>query len=448
MLKNAAFLGLPRIRIAWQHLSYQHKVISGSTVMRVSSWVIVLRCALRVGSPVFALGLAACGDSAEAHMELMSDAASATPAANVPSVGSMGAAGAAAAVARTTAGSGVAAIGKMDSSKASAPAAQSSSAGPAARSAPASASGTSSSGAKVAQTDDSNASGSNAGSAAAGMLGPASVTPGPDGFPKDEPMNVEQMGPYQFMSYTDGLENPAYSSSVMYYPVDAQPPFSAAVFSPGFTAVKENYENFLGPLMASHGMCILLTTPTTTGDIPQQRGEDLQAAIMQIATENQREGSPLKGKLDPKRVCVTGHSMGGGGTMWAANALGDAIKCAVPLQPWQPGSTESTTCPVTTLFPMVKAPIMFIAGQSDAIAAPASNAQIFYASIPDGVPKYYVEFAGASHFLTTNDLGTAYDVQSRYMIAFYKRYLEDDPRYQSVLDAMADPALSMYEHSP
>ena len=78
---------------------------------------------------------------------------------------------------------------------------------------------------------------------------------------------------------------------------------------------------------------------------------------------------------------------------------------------------------------MIVAPTMFIAAQSDTVAGVASNASLFYDSIPETVPKYYVEFAGASHFLTTNDLGTAYDGQSKYMIAFYKVYLEDDMRY-------------------
>ena len=292
------------------------------------------------------------------------------------------------------------------------------------------------------------AAGGSAGSAAGGAGGTGGAGGGSaaggaggapaGGFPRNDMVNTDRMGPYKTASYTMGLDNPTYASSVMYYPTDASPPYAATVFSPGFTATKENYMNFLGPLLASHGIAILLTTPTTTGDLPQQRAEDLAAAVKQIATENTRDGSPLKGKLVPDRVCVTGHSMGGGGTMWAANTLGNMIRCAVPLQPWQPGQT----------FPMVKAPTLFIAAQSDTIAAPAQNASIFYDSIPAGVPKYYAEFAGASHFLTTNDLGTAYDTQSKYMVAFYKVYLEDDMRYMSVLTGPPDMALSAYKHSP
>lgn len=270
---------------------------------------------------------------------------------------------------------------------------------------------------------------------AAGSGDPA--MPGPGGFPKTDAVNTEQKGPYAFESYTEGLDDPTYGSAIMYYPKDATPPFAAAVFSPGFTATKEQYMNFLGELLATHGIAMLLTTPTTTGDLPTQRAEDLEAAVKVIARENTRDGSPLKGKLAPDRVCVTGHSMGGGGTLWAATDLGNMIRCAVPLQPWQPGQS----------FAMITAPTMFIAAQSDSVAGVASNASLFYDSIPDTVKKYYVEFAGASHFLTTNDLGMSYDGQSKYMIAFYKRYLEDDTRYDEILNAPADAELSQYKKS-
>jgi len=277
--------------------------------------------------------------------------------------------------------------------------------------------------------------GGSMGDAGGGTVADGGMNPPPaEGFPRNDDVDVAQMGPYQFDKYTDGLDNPTYASSVMYYPTDATPPFAAAVFSPGFTATKENYEMFLGPLLASHGIAILLTTPTTTGDLPTQRAEDLEAAVMQIATENERSGSPLQGKLATDRVCVTGHSMGGGGTLWAATDLGNMIRCAVPLQPWQPGQS----------FDQIVAPTMFIAAQSDTVAGVAQNAKFFFDSMPATVKKYYVEFAGASHFLTTNDLGTAYDAQSKYMIAFYKVYLEDDMRYLDVLNAAPDAALSMY----
>ena len=259
------------------------------------------------------------------------------------------------------------------------------------------------------------------------------------GFPRtNEEVNVARTGPYKFARYTDGLNNRAYNSAVMYYPTDAAPPFAAVAFSPGFTATKEQYQDFLGPLLASHGIAIMLTTPTSTGDFPQQRADDLRAALEVIKGENTRAGSPLQGKIATDRLCITGHSMGGGGTLWAANALGTQIKCAVPLQPWQPGQA----------FSQVKAPTLFIAAQRDTVAGNAQNSLVHYRSIPASVPKYYVEFAGASHFLTSNSRGSNYDGQSRYMIAFYKAYLEDDKRYLEILNAPKPAEVSTYTKSP
>jgi hypothetical protein len=77
----------------------------------------------------------------------------------------------------------------------------------------------------------------------------------------------------------------------------------------------------------------------------------------------------------------------------------------------------------------------------------SSNASLFYESIPETVPKYYVEFAGASHYMTSNSRGSNYEGQSKYMIAFYKVYLEDDMRYLEFLDAPAESELSEYRKS-
>lgn len=265
------------------------------------------------------------------------------------------------------------------------------------------------------------------------------VSPSSGGFPRNDMVSTDQKGPYTYMSYTSGLTNPAYSGSEVYYPTNASPPFASVVFSPGFTADYQDYQDFLGPLLASHGIVILLTTPTDTdSDLPQTRAMQLEAAVKQISTENTRSGSPLMGKLATDRICVTGHSMGGGGTLWAATDLGNKIRCDLPTEPWQPGQS----------FSMITAPTMFIAAQDDTIAAVAQNASFFYSSLPASTVKYYVEFSGASHYLSTGDDGTDYDGQSKYMIAFYKVYLEDDMRYMSVLTGPADKELSTYKHSP
>lgn len=267
--------------------------------------------------------------------------------------------------------------------------------------------------------------------ASSGAAGSGGASPG--GFPRTgEEINIKAKGPYTVKYYSDGLQATEYASAVMYYPEDATPPFAAVALSPGFTAYGTDYE-FVGDMLASHGIAALLTTPTSTSDLPQQRGEDLVAAVMHLKEENTREGSPLKGKIATDRIGITGHSMGGGGSLFGANSLGNMIRCVVPMEPWQPGGA----------FPMIAAPTMIIGAASDTIAAVSGNAQGHYNSIPDSVEKFLVVFEG-DHYLSTDRTSGIpqsehavanenYDPQAAYMIPFYKVFLEDDERYKAYL---------------
>ena len=186
-------------------------------------------------------------------------------------------------------------------------------------------------------------------------------------------------------------------------------------------------------MLASHGIAALLTTPTNTDvDQPAARGDDLVAAVARIQAENARAGSPLNGKIATDRICVTGQSMGGGGSLFAANELGDKIRCAMPLQPYQPGGR----------FGMITAPTMIVGAASDTVASVASHSQPHYDSIPASTEKFLIVFQG-DHYLSTNRTSTdnsppedatpSYDIQAAYMIQFYKLFLEDDERYRPYL---------------
>jgi predicted dienelactone hydrolase len=144
-------------------------------------------------------------------------------------------------------------------------------------------------------------------------------------------------------------------------------------------------------------------------------------------------GSPLMGKIATDRIGITGHSMGGGGSLFGANQLGTMIRCVVPLQPWQPGGS----------FSMVAAPTLIVGAASDTIASVSGNARGHYASIPDTTEKILVVIEGDHYLSTDRTSGVSasekavandnYDPQAAYMIPFYKLFLEDDERYRTYL---------------
>jgi fermentation-respiration switch protein FrsA (DUF1100 family) len=82
---------------------------------------------------------------------------------------------------------------------------------------------------------------------------------------------------------------------------------------------------------------------------------------------------PLAGKIDVANIGFMGHSMGGGGTLIAANKVGNMIQAAIPTQPYAPGGR----------FPDITCPTLIIAAENDNVATVASNALPHYTSIPN-----------------------------------------------------------------
>ncbi|HKU41719.1 MAG TPA: hypothetical protein VJR89_26360 [Polyangiales bacterium] len=382
--------------------------------------------------------MAACGDNAGTGALPGAEAGS-----SAAGVGSTAGAPASGAGAPATSGAGAGGAGRAGNAAPAAPAAAGTPGSP----------GTSvnpSAGTSAAGSGDIPAAGAPAAGASGVTAAGASGAPAPmAGFPKTDEINIKAKGPYTVKSYKEGLEATEYSSAVMYYPEGAQPPFAAVALAPGYTASGTDYE-FVGDMLASHGIAALLTTPTNTNaDQPAARGDDLVAAVKHIMQENSRQGSPLLGKLATDRICVTGHSMGGGGSLFAANKLGNMIRCAVPMQPWQTGGS----------FPMITAPTMIIGAASDTTASVSSHASQHYASIPNTTEKFLVVFEG-DHYLSTDRTSGIpagmpamanqnYDIQAAYMVPFYKLFLESDERYRPYLygDERSMASVTRYDHS-
>ena len=164
---------------------------------------------------------------------------------------------------------------------------------------------------------------------------------------------------------------------------------------------------------------------TTIFDIPQSRGQQILAALNYLTGQ-----SSVRNRVDPNRLAVAGHSMGGGGTLEAARQR-PSLQAAVPLQPWH----------TTTNWSGIRVPTMIVGAQADTIAPVATMSEPFYQSIPASSEKAYAELAGASHFAGNSN--PAY--QGRSMIVWLKRYVDDDTRYEPFMcPAPRSPQLSEY----
>lgn len=229
-------------------------------------------------------------------------------------------------------------------------------------------------------------------------------------------------GPYSVKNYTDGFKKGTkYLAGTIYYPDggDAKPPFGCVIVVPGFTAYQSSIMNW-GPFLASNGIVTMTIDTLTTGDQPDQRAGELLDALNDCVNENEREGSPLKGKIDKNYTGLMGWSMGGGGTLIAASQT-PTLKAAIGLCAWGPHGGD-----------MNKVPALMFEGTADALAASMSDG--YYGAIPDSVPKMLFEVAGADHFYA-NDPASQQGIVGLYGLSWMKVFLEGDMRYKQFLTA-------------
>jgi predicted dienelactone hydrolase len=221
-------------------------------------------------------------------------------------------------------------------------------------------------------------------------------------------------GPFNTSSQNiSSLSVSGFGGGTIYYPTStSEGTFGVVAISPGFTA-RWSSISWLGPRIASHGFVVVGIETNTTSDQPASRGRQLLAAL-DWASEDW-SGSD---RIDPNRQAVAGHSMGGGGTLAAAESR-PSLEAAVPLAPWHTDKTWGS----------VQVPTLIIGGESDTIASVSSHSIPFYNSIPASSEKSYLELNGGSHFFPqTTNTPTA-----KQMVAWLKRYVDDDTRYDQFL---------------
>ncbi len=244
-----------------------------------------------------------------------------------------------------------------------------------------------------------------------GQASPGALLHGPQ--PTQE--SARAAGPFDVDTLTQGLrDGPEYGSQTLFFPTDAEPPFAMVAVVPGFVSPESSIQDW-GPFLASHGMVTLTIGTNSGGDPPDVRARALLDALETIAFENEREESPLFGDLDLDRRAVMGWSMGGGGTLIAANE-NPQLRAAISLAGWSPGAQFSDN----------EVPTLLFAGTADILAG--GQSQGFFESIPQGTPKMLFEVEGGSHSVANSPSGAGGEV-GLYGLSWLKVFLEGDDRY-------------------
>ncbi|CCH19814.1 Extracellular endo-1,4-beta-xylanase A [Micromonospora lupini str. Lupac 08] len=205
----------------------------------------------------------------------------------------------------------------------------------------------------------------------------------------------------------------------IYYPTDtSQGTFGAIAISPGYTALFSAELAWMGPWLASHGFVVIGIETNSRNDFDTARGTQLLAALDYLTQQ-----SPVRDRVDPTRLAVAGHSMGGGGALSAATRR-SSLKAAVGIAPYSPSSNLAND----------RVPTMVFAGQADTVVTP-SYATGLYNSLPATTESAYLEVAGADHGFM---VGRSNPVLVRTMLPFVKMFVDNDARYSQFLCPLLD----------
>lgn len=234
--------------------------------------------------------------------------------------------------------------------------------------------------------------------------------------------NLTDPGPYSVSTLTDsdgirmGVD---YSGATIYYPTNATPPYPSIAIVPGFISLPSSVEDW-GPFYASHGIVTIIIGTNSLFDGNTLRANGLLDALETVKQENTRLLSPLNGMLNINQMAVSGWSMGGGGAYRAAE-MDNSIGAVVALCPF----LESTTINHDV-------PVLILSGENDAVANPATQADLHYAATPNTTNKLLFEVAGGDHSVANSPNGGNGSV-GKVALSWLKLYLQDDICYCPIL---------------
>ncbi|MEU8819922.1 ricin-type beta-trefoil lectin domain protein [Actinoplanes sp. NPDC048796] len=203
-----------------------------------------------------------------------------------------------------------------------------------------------------------------------------------------------------------------FNGGFIYYPTDTSHTYGAVAIVPGYTALFANEEAWMGPRLASFGFVVIGVETNSRNDYDAARGTQLLAALDYLTNS-----SAVRDRVDRNRLAVIGHSMGGGGALYAATQR-PSLKAAIGLAPFKPsGNLASDTVPT-----------MIIGGINDTTVTP-SYLDGLYPTLPAATPGAYLQLANADHLYFTRPN----DIELRSQIEWLKIFVDNDTRYSQFL---------------
>jgi predicted esterase len=223
-----------------------------------------------------------------------------------------------------------------------------------------------------------------------------------------------------------------FNGGEIYYPTSAsQGTWGALVIIPGYTARCVNQpapeEAWMGPWISSFGFVVLCMETDSPTDFDVARGQEALAALKWLTT-----ASPVRSEIDPNRLAVMGHSMGGGGMVYATEHQ-PSLRAGIGLAPFSPSQNFSSE----------KVPTLVLGGQDDPTVTPSMLASL-YATMPASTQSDFAQIAGADHefYRTPNN------VMMKLVIPWLKIFVDSDTRYEQFLcPSLPDPS-TISEYHP
>lgn len=234
-------------------------------------------------------------------------------------------------------------------------------------------------------------------------------------------------GPFAFSQTTVPASSVhGFGGGTIYYPTTtSQGTFGAVAVSPGYT-VLQNTIAWYGPRLASQGFVVITIDTLSKQDQPDARGIELLAALDYLV-----QTSSVRTRIDPNRLGVMGHSMGGGGTL-RASANRPTLQAAIALTPYHPNRS----------WPNNKVPTMVVGADHDASAPVAQNALPIYQGLTSAPDKAYLELRNATHSAPQSPNVTI----AKYSISWLKRFIDNDTRYEQFLCPPPKPSSLILEY--